>query len=114
MEHSQERLETLRRYIDTKSSHTYTADDLDNLLEQAQRQRVMLISDRAGMGKSTVLTRLYEQIKQKFPSKCVVRIDLNGHTISLKALRENQIDKKKAIEFLSEKVLKHILGLEVE
>jgi len=74
----------------------------------------MLISDRAEMSKSTVLTHLYEQIKHKFPSKCVVRIDLNGHTISPRALRENQIDKKKAIEFLSEKVLKHVPGLEVE
>jgi hypothetical protein len=29
-------LETVRRYIDTDSSHTYTADDLVKLLEQAQ------------------------------------------------------------------------------
>jgi len=114
LEHSRERLEKLLRYIDTKISHTHTADDLDNLLEQAQHQRVMLISDRAEMGKCTVLTHLYEQMQQKFPSKCVVRTDLNGHTISLKALRENQIDKKKATEFLSEKLLKHIPGLEVE
>ena len=31
--HSQGSLEILRRYIDTDSSHTYTADDLDKLLE---------------------------------------------------------------------------------
>jgi len=74
---SQRSLETVRRYIDTKSSHTYTADDLDNLLQQAQHQKVMLISDRAGMGKSTALTHLSKQIKQKFPNKWVVRIDLN-------------------------------------
>jgi replicative DNA helicase len=39
------------RYTDTKSSHTYTGDDLDKLLQRAQHQKVMLISDRTGMGK---------------------------------------------------------------
>jgi hypothetical protein len=51
-------LETLRKYIDTDSSPTYTPDDLDKLLEQAHKQRLMLISDTAGMGKSTVMTHL--------------------------------------------------------
>jgi len=45
---SQGRLETLRRNIDTNSSDTYTADDLDKLLEQAQHQKLMLISDTQG------------------------------------------------------------------
>jgi ATP/maltotriose-dependent transcriptional regulator MalT len=65
----------VRRYIDTDSSHTYTADDLDKLLEEAEHQSVMMISDTAGMGKSTVMTHLSKQIKQKFPAKWVVRID---------------------------------------
>jgi hypothetical protein len=83
-------LETLRKYIDTHSGHTYTSGDLDRLLEQPQHQRVMLISDTAGMGKSTVLTHLSKQIRQKFPTKWVVRIDLNDHTDALKALQEEQ------------------------
>ena len=66
----------------------------------------MLISDTAGMGKSTVLTHLSEQMKQKFPDKWVVRIDLNDHTEALKELEQEQIDKEKAIEFASEKFLK--------
>jgi len=111
---SQGSLETVHRCIDTESSHSYTADDLDKLLEQAQKQRVMLISDTAGMGKSTVLTHLSKQIKQKFPAKWVVRIDLNDHTDALNALKKEQIDKDKAIEFVSEKVLKHKPGLELE
>ena len=110
---SQGSLTTLRRYIDTDRSPTYTADDLDKLLEQAQHQRVTLVSDTAGMGKSTVLTHLSKKIKQKFPTKWVVRIDLNDHTDALKSLKEKQIDKEKAIEFVSEKVLKLKLGLEV-
>ena len=102
---SQGSLETVRRYIDTESSHTYTTDDLDKLLEQAQHQRVMLISDTAGMGKSTVLTHLSKQIKEKFPEKWVVRIDLNDHTDALKKLMQEKISKQKAIEFLSEKLI---------
>ena len=73
----------------------------------------MLISDTAGMGKSTVLTHLSKQMKQKFPAKWEVRIDINDHTDALKALKE-QIDKEKAIKFFSEKVLKHQPGLEME
>ena len=58
---SQGSLEILRRYIDTESSHTYTADDLDKLLEQAQHQGVT-ISDTTGKDKSTVPTHLSKQI----------------------------------------------------
>ena len=111
---SQGSLETLRRYIDTESSHVHTPDDLDKLLEQAQHQRVMLISDTAGMGKSTVLTHLSKHIKQNFPAKWVVRIDLNDHTNALKALKQTLIDKERAIEFVSENVLKLKPGLEME
>jgi hypothetical protein len=100
LEQSQGRSETLRRYTDTESSHTYAADDLDKLLEQAQPQRVMLISDTAETGKSTVLTHMSKQIEQKFPDKWVLRIDLNDHTEALMELKEKQIDKEKAIEFL--------------
>ena len=107
-------LETLRRYIDTESSHTYTTDDVDKLLEQAQRQRVTLISDTAGMGKSTLLTYVSKQIKQKFPATWLVRIYLNDHTDALKELKEKQIDKEKVTEFVSEKLLKLKPGLETE
>ena len=111
---SQGSLETLRRYIDPDSSQTYTADDLDKLLEQAEHQRVMLISDTAGMGKSTVLSHLSKQIRQKFATKWVVRIDLNDHTDALKVLKEEHIDKEKGIEFVSKKLLKLKPGLEME
>jgi len=111
---SQGSLEKLRSYIDTNSSHTYTPDDVDKLLEQAQHQRVVLISDTAGMGKSTVLTRLSKQIKNKFPAKWVVRIDLNDCTDALADLKREEINKEKAIEFVSERLLKLKPGFELE
>jgi ATP/maltotriose-dependent transcriptional regulator MalT len=94
----------VRRYIDTRSSHTYTDDNLDKLLQQAQHQRMMLITDNAGMGKSTVLTRLSKQIKQKFLNKWVVRIDLNDRTVVMKALKQKPIDTV-AVDFVSTKLL---------
>jgi len=57
---------------------------------QAYRQ-VLLISDRAGMGKTTLLTHLSKQIKQNFPCLWVVRIDLNDHTDTLKAQHKQKI-----------------------
>jgi len=111
---SQGSLGTVRRYTDTDSSHTYAADDLDKLLKQARQQRVMLVSDTAGMGKSTVLTHLSKKIKEKFQNKWVVSIDLNGHTFALKEMKEEKIDKEKAIEFVSKKLLKLKPGLEME
>jgi ankyrin repeat protein len=107
-------LETVRRYIDTKSFKEYTPDDIDMLLEQAQQQRVMIISDIAGMGKSTLLTHLSKQIKAKFPAKWVVRIELNNHRDVLKLLKTEDMDKKKAIDFVAEKLLKLKSGLELE
>jgi hypothetical protein len=52
-------------------------------LEQVEDHKAMLICDAAGMG--TVLTHLSKQIKQDFP-KWVVKIDLNVHADTLKAL----------------------------
>jgi len=74
----------------------------------------MLISDKAGMGKSTVLTHLSKQIKQKIPAKWVVRFDLNDHTVALKALKQEQTDKEKAIGLILEKALKLKPGLQLE
>jgi ankyrin repeat protein len=114
---SQGSVEKLRKYIRTHISHKYAPNDLDRFLEQAERQRVILISDTAGMGKSTVLTHLSKQIKQRFPAKLVVRIDLNDYTDELdelKTLEKEQIDKEKAIEFVSDKLLKLKPGLEME
>jgi len=74
----------------------------------------MLISDTSGIGKSTVLTHLAKQIKQKFPTHWVVRIDFKDHKEARNALKQEQIDKKKKTEFVSEKVLKLERALELE
>jgi shikimate kinase len=106
---SQGNLETLRKYIDIQNPLSFPPHNLDNLLQQAQRQKVMLIADTAGMGKTTVLTHMSKQIKQKFPTHWVVRIDLNDHADVLKSQIKQ---KREAVEFLSEDLLKPDTDLE--
>jgi ankyrin repeat protein len=85
-----------------KNPTSYSAENFDELMLQAQHQ-VSMISDTAGMGKTTILTYLAKQIKQNFPCHWVVRIDLNDHTDALKVQHEQKIE---AVEFLSQKLLK--------
>jgi len=75
---------------------------------------MMLIYDRAGMNKSTVLTRLSKQNIPNFLSKWVVRIYFNDHTVTLKAMKEEQMDTKKENEFASVKMLKVKPSFELE
>jgi len=63
----------------------------------------MLIADTAGMGKTTVLTHLSKQIKLKYPTYWVVRIDLTEHTDVLKVQLKEKIG---TLEFVSKKLLK--------
>jgi len=107
-------LKTLRKYVDAKKSHSYSPKDLDNLLEQAKQQRVMLIADKAGMGKTTILTHLSKRIKQKFPAHWLVRIDINDYTEFLEAQKGKKMDKGKVLEFVSKEVLKFETHLEKE
>ena len=111
---SQGNLKTLREYSDAHKSHSYSPSDLDKLLLQAKHQRVMLIADKAGMGKTTVLTHLSEQMKQKFPAHWLVRIDLNDYTEQLKAQKGKKMDKERVLEFISKEVLKLESHLEKE
>jgi hypothetical protein len=100
---SQGNLRALHEYTDTQNPLPYPPENLDEFLQQAQRQKLMLLADIAGMGKTTVLTQLSKQIKQKFPTYWVVRVDLNKHTNALEAKTKQ---KKGSVEFLCENLLK--------
>jgi hypothetical protein len=73
-EQSRGDLKTLHKYIDNQKSHSYAPSDLEKLLERAKHQRVMLICDKAGKGKTFVLTHLSKRIKQKFPAHCLLSL----------------------------------------
>jgi len=67
---SQGTLERVCRYIDIESSQTYAANNFDKLLQRAERQRVMLISDTAGMIKSTVQSCIIISFTQNIKHIC--------------------------------------------
>jgi hypothetical protein len=103
---SQGSLQALREYIDAHKSQSYAPSDLEKLLEQAKHQRVMIIADKVGMGKTTVLTHLSKRIKQKYPAQWLVRTDLNDYTELLVAQKGKKMDKGGVLEFVSKEVLK--------
>ena len=75
---------------------------------------MMLISDTSGVGKSTVLAHVSEDIIQNSPTNWVVRIDLNDHTDTLNALQGEEMSEKKATEFVLEEMLKLKPPLELD
>jgi ankyrin repeat protein len=103
---SQGNLKILRKHIDIHKSHSFTPSDLVKLMQQAKHHKIMVIADREGMGKSTVLTHLSEQIKQNFPAHWLVRIDLNDYTEQLKALKGKKMHKARVLDFVLNQVLK--------
>jgi hypothetical protein len=90
----------LCKYIYTQNP---IPENLDDYLKQARCQKVMLIADTAGKGKTTVLTHLSEKIKQQFPTYWVIKVDLSDHTDVLKDVAKQGI---RTNEFLCEKLLK--------
>ena len=104
-------LRALHEHIDTRNPLPYPPKNLNEFLQKAQCQKVMLIADTAGMGKTTVLNHLSKQIKQKFPTYWLVRIDLNDHTQALEAQMNQKIE---STEFLCEKLLKFRYPFEKE
>ncbi|XP_065580150.1 uncharacterized protein LOC136040011, partial [Artemia franciscana] len=86
---SQGSVSQLRKYVKSGEScidHYSESEFLDHIKEQ----KVIIISDTAGMGKTTVLTSLSEKIKDKYPSNWMIRIDLIKHTDQLNILN-NQV-----------------------
>ncbi|XP_018569299.1 uncharacterized protein LOC108909444 [Anoplophora glabripennis] len=70
------------------------------------RHKVVVIADAAGMGKSTVLSRLAVTIKNKNPQLWVIRIDLSDYSGILKDFKERNkiIDVTELLDFRDTKL----------
>jgi len=84
----------------------FTEDDMINQLED---KKIVIISDTAGMGKSTLFTSLSLKIKNRENDIChwVIRLDLNNHSSMLKKRKEQNPDKfdiDSAVDFLKKMV----------
>ncbi|KAK2708962.1 uncharacterized protein LOC136028431 [Artemia franciscana] len=112
---SQGSVSLLRKYVKSGGSfidHYSESEFLDHIKEN----KVIIISDTAGMGKTTVLTSLSEKIKDKYPSKWMIRIDLIKHSDQLNILnnqvKSSQFNGDQAMDFLLNRLLKLDDGLE--
>lgn len=56
-----------------------STENFANFLMQSESQKVMLLADVAGMGKSTILTHVAIHLKEKFPDHWVIRTELHKH-----------------------------------
>nr|XP_046481066.1 uncharacterized protein LOC124218562 isoform X2 [Neodiprion pinetum] len=114
---------TLLKHRDTrdKFSHDCKCDvckttTLDASVDELSSQDVgpVIVSDTAGMGKTTILTHFAKRIQEKNPKMWVVRINLNDFTHVLNMEKKSRNVKigynESAIEFL----INHLLNLNAE
>ena len=59
-------------------------------------EQIIVISDEAGMGKSTLMTNLSRNLNNNAKNSCVLKVDLNKYFKQLRAYKQN----KRSIEFL--------------
>lgn len=71
----------IERSLHKKSSEVI---DFESFLRQTRDEKLVLISDDAGMGKSTLLTLIAMKSKQQFTNHWVVHVDLHEHVETLR------------------------------
>lgn len=78
-----------------------------NFIRENSHHKIVVISNTAGMGKSTVLTHLSLKLKQEYSDVWVVRINLNDHTDALDDRKLKLADKnmKSVLDFISDDLL---------
>jgi ankyrin repeat protein len=90
------RISRLREYILNENQDQFitTAKEMLEITD-----KVVIISSEPGMGKSTLMTYIANNIKKNYDTKWIIRINLNHYTRALEEINCD-IDKNKAIEFL--------------
>lgn len=105
---TQHKVSQLEDYFDEENMEFSEVD----LVHETNR-KYFLISDKAGMGKSTVLTKLSSEIKSQNESAWVIKIDLNICSQQFKSFNFEDINNEdKIIDFISFSLLNHQDGLE--
>jgi len=64
--------------------------------------RIILVTNEAGMGKSTLLTHLAQQTRDPHPDMWIVRVNINNYTRILHELQTKGCDDKGVIKLLTE------------
>jgi len=104
-------LSVLRQHIDYKNcTENYSEEDW---LKNESNSKVVIISDSAGMGKSTILTHLSQQIK-KDPANFdtwLIRINLGDLTNKFKNFKNQNIFKDEEINIVENILSKDLLKM---
>jgi hypothetical protein len=64
--------------------------------------RIILVTDEPGMGKSTLLTHLAKETRQCHNDVWIVRVNINNHTSILHDIKSNGLEEEGAIKLLTE------------
>jgi hypothetical protein len=89
-------------FIDENNSERIT----ENNMARSSKRLIILI-DVAGMGKTTILNYLAQEIKKNLPTNWVAKIDLNDYTSLIEDVTSNDLKTPdQAVEYLLEKILK--------
>jgi hypothetical protein len=90
------------KYINEGESQQPKEDSMTSMT-----QRISILIDIAGMGKSTFLNQLAQKLKEKHGIHWVVKVDLNDFTSEFDEVKSDQLKiPEEAIEFLGNKILK--------
>jgi hypothetical protein len=95
-------LSIILEHIDESNPKSSSEDDLAK--SQAQ---VTIVSDVAGMGKSSLFCKLAEDLKKTRQDYWIYKFDLNDHSEALDELTKIQMrSPAEAVQFIGEKILK--------
>lgn len=112
---SQGKINQLHLYIDVIPPHIYESDEKSKevfiSLEQAEQQRVIMLSAAAGMGKSTFFAYIAQQLKIRWPSYWIIGVDLNHHVEALRILQHEVIENTSPLDLITTFITESLLNL---
>lgn len=82
---SKGKINVLRKYIKKNS-----LNEKEDILVEDSERNVFLISDTAGMGKSTILTKISNDLKNKNSSSWILKLDLIEFTKQFNQIKSNE------------------------
>jgi hypothetical protein len=89
-------------YIDEETSRSNSEDELTK-----RSAHITIISDVAGMGKSSLFCKLCEVLKEHEPDCWIYKLDLNDHSEALDELTNMKLQSpKEAVRFIGQQVIK--------
>lgn len=90
----------IERSLYNKNSLNTEEKIFESFLENSQNKKVLLISDEAGMGKSTILSHVGRKLKKMSPDHWIIRINLHEYVEAFKSEENQNFDE--VFKFIAE------------